>query len=535
MDDEAIELSAGKKKAQSGELAFEGSRFISVHPEQDSLDFYSVAARFDLQSFIIHARKVKFIAVADALIYPDSGNVTIERKAVMQTLENSKILANSVTKYHNLYNGTVNVLAKRNYIGSAYYDYEDENKRKQTIFFSNLAVDTTGQTSGTGTIAEEDEFTLSPNFKFKGDVRLAASRRYLIFSGTTEIGHECLTMEKRWFKFTAEIDPEDIYIPIDTVLEDENGVRLASGMLINTDSIHLYSTFLSKKKKRKDIQVLTAQGFLKYDKAAAEYQISNLNKLNERTLPGSYISMSTNDCSIYGEGKIDLGVNLGRIDIQPVGEIKHDLKEDKIDLDMVILLDFFLADNALDKMAKNLEGFEGLDGTAFDRPVYSKGLNELIESKEDAGKRLSEVQLYGNFRKFPNELNKTIYINEVKMRWNAETNSYQSYGPIGISNMGKKQINKKVSGHIEIVKKRSSVGDIMKIYLELDSKNWYFFSYSRNLMTAYSSDEDFNNVIKETKPDKRKMGQEKGKPPYTYMLGSKRKKTEFQRRFVGTE
>jgi len=74
MDDEAIELSGStqEKKTAGGTLQFEGSRFISVNPDQDSLEFYSPAARYDLKKSIIDAKEVKFVPVADALIYPDS-------------------------------------------------------------------------------------------------------------------------------------------------------------------------------------------------------------------------------------------------------------------------------------------------------------------------------------------------------------------------------------------------------------------------------------------------------------------------------
>src|SRR5690606_21987873 len=68
MDQEAIELSGGKssKSNSAGAMQFEGSRFISVHPDQDSLEFYSPAARYDIKSSIIDAKQIEYIQVADA-------------------------------------------------------------------------------------------------------------------------------------------------------------------------------------------------------------------------------------------------------------------------------------------------------------------------------------------------------------------------------------------------------------------------------------------------------------------------------------
>jgi len=533
MDDDNIEFSADEKE-QVGvqDMQLEGSKFISIHPDQDSLSFYSPAALYDLKSYIIYAKEVRFINVADAMIYPDSGNVVLEKKAKMRTLKNARILANFITQYHNIYNASVNIFAKKNYIGSGDYDFVDENKRKQMIHFSNVAVDTAAQTYATGTILGDDNFTLSPNFEYKGKVSLTANNQYLTFSGHTRIAHNCVTISRNWLRFSSEVDPEDIYIPVDSVAFDENSNLLSTGVLLVTDSVHLYSTFLSKSRKASDPQVLPVKGYLFYDKSKREYQIANLEKLNEISLPGSYVSLNTNNCSLYGEGKMDFGVNLGQLKTTPVGNIHHDLVKNEIKLDLMILLDFYFTDNALDKMAKMMLEDEELDLADFDRPEYEKGLQELV-GKETAGKLIADMTLYGSFKRFPSELNKSMFLTDVKMIWNPKTESYQSSGEIAIGNILKKQINKTVDGHIEIIKKRS--GDILNIYLELDPENWYFFNYQRGLMQAISSDKEFNAAIIEVKPDKRKYKHQKGEAPYQFMFSNERKKRDFLRTFETIE
>ena len=65
-------------------------------------------------------------------------------------------------------------------------------------------------------------------------------------------------------------------------LKDIKGNPLGAGLVMNNDSIALYSTFLSKKAKKTHIDVMTADGFLHYDKNTKEYQISNMDKLTEK-------------------------------------------------------------------------------------------------------------------------------------------------------------------------------------------------------------------------------------------------------------
>jgi hypothetical protein len=50
-------------------------------------------------------------------------------------------------------------------------------------------------------------------------------------------------------------------------------------------------------------------------------------------------------------------------------------------------------------------------------------------------------------------------------------------------------------------------------------------------MAAISSDEKFNTIIKELKPEKRKMDKEKGDAPYQFILGTANKKSAFLRKF----
>jgi hypothetical protein len=86
-------------------------------------------------------------------------------------------------------------------------------------------------------------------------------------------------------------------------------------------------------------------------------------------------------------------------------------------------------------------------------------------------------------------------------------------------------INKLVTGTVELVKKKG--GDILNIYVEADNSTWYYFNYTRGLMQAVSSAENFNTIIKELKPDKRELKTERGQTPYVFNLSTERKKNDF--------
>lgn len=519
MDKSQLELSANKPTPgqQSGsKVDLNGPEFISVHPKQDSLRFFAQRAKFDYQNFIIEAEEVKEIKVADARIMPDSGKVVVERNAYMRPLENSKIEANTVTKYHNLFNCHTEIFARYSYTASGDYAYVDELKKEQIIHFSKVAPDTSGQTYAEGFIADTSKFALSPAFDFQGKVILAANNQFLVFDGNTGLQHDCAIGKER-LKFKGEINPTQIYIPVLPNLVDEAGKPIVAGIVSTLDSVHVYGAMLSPKKARTDVTVVGADGFLFFDKASREYRISNKEKLVERSLPGNYISFSTKACTIFGEGKMNLGSDLGQVQLLPVGNATHNTVNQQTDFDLVLPINFFISDKAMDVLVEDINASTSLAGTEATRPTFERALNEIV-GKEKADKLISDLKLYGSYKKFPDELRYTLFFTDVKMTWNQATKSYISSGKLGLGSVDKTQINKFVPGVILL--KRQKSGDVLSIYLELDNNKWYTFRYSNGIMTVYSSNTKFNDIVKELKDDDKKKEGEKGQRSYRYTLGS---------------
>ncbi|MDC0303883.1 hypothetical protein OAL15_02615 [Flavobacteriales bacterium] len=505
----------------------EGSRYVSTHLKQDSLDWRSPLASFDLDNFIISAKEVHHIDVADATIYPDSGNVTIRESAKMDPLEDSKIVANRITKFHTFYESTVNVLGKWNYNARGKYDYEDVTGAKQLIEFARIGVDSAEQTFGEGTITEEAAFTLSPNFDYKGKARLFASQEFLTYEGSTRIKHDCPGITRDWLAFDYEIDPNNIYIPIPAEPKDATGKPMSSGVVISKDSTKVYPTFLSKKLKPNDIDIVAAEGYLHFDNESQEYRISNKEKLQGAVVGGNYVSLS-NECIARGQGKLNMGMDFGQVELTPLGIVEHNMNNDSTKFNLFLGVDFFFNDECLRIMsARLIEHFPPLDAV-FYGTEYEKALIEMV-GKEKTTKLIQELNLYGSFKKLPKELLKTLFLSDVELTWNPSTGSYRYKGFIGISSIDKYQVNKMVFGLVELKKKRN--GDELSIYFEPSDDSWFFFNYKRGMLGAISSHDDFNAQIRDTKDDKRTKKAEKGKPKITYVLSTAIQRRNFVRSF----
>jgi len=505
----------------------EGSRYVSTHPKQDSLDFRSPSAIFDLEKFIISARRVDHLDVADATIYPDSGNVTVRENAKMDPLLNAGIVANRTTKFHTFYESTLNVLGKKQYNGRGKYDYEDVTGAKQLIEFASIRVDSAGQTVAEGQIAEDVGFTLSPNFDYKGRAKLFASKEFITYDGSTRLTHDCPGITRDWLAFDADINPNSIYIPIPEDPKDANGKPMSSGVVISKDSTKVYPTFLSKKIRPNDIDIVAATGYLHFDNESEEYRISNKDKLQGSVVGGNYLSLSS-ECIARGQGQLNLGMDFGQVELTPLGTVEHNMNNDSTRFNLFLGIDFYFNHEATRIMADRLSNhFPPLDAV-FYGTEYEKALIELV-GKEKTTKMIQELNLYGSFKKFPKELQKTLFLPDVELAWDPKTGSYRYKGFIGIGSVGEHQINKMVYGLIELKKKRN--GDMLSVYFEPSDESWFFFNYKRGMLGAFSSHDDFNANIRETKDEKRTKKGEKGKPNLTYVLSTAIQRRNFVRSF----
>tara|TARA_Y200000002_G_scaffold381838_1_gene396994 strand:+ start:4809 stop:9269 length:4461 start_codon:yes stop_codon:yes gene_type:complete len=523
MDNGELEMENSKQAAADinidTDLDLTASNFYSIHPDQDSLNFGSSKAKFDVRKKRITCNKIPFIKVADSRIAPDSGAIVIRRKAKIDPLENAVIRTNDITKYYSIYDADVEIFTKHDYLASGIYDYLDLNGDKQNIFFSEIKPDTTDQTHGLGTIKKNKGFKLSPNYEFYGDVKLSSTIENLEFSGYTQIVHSCKNIDQKWIEFTSVINPSDIYIPIvyDSTKKYSNYENIYSGMIFNTtDSLSLYPTFVSSKTNDNHIEMINTDGFLRYNSTKKEYQISNKDKLTEYTLPGNYTALNIESCRTKSDGEFDFAIDLDQVKTNQAGEIKFNPKKWSTEFKTSTIFEFLISENAMDILSKSILDFPELRSLDFENSYYEKSLRELV-GVESADKIMENLMVSGKIKKMPELLEKPIFIGDIRYKWNPNRKSYVSYGDIGIANINKKQIMKYVKGKIVISKKLT--GNDLTIYLQLDKDNFYYFNYKKGLMKVYSSNEDFNKIISETKKDETKS-KIKGLPDYQYMLGA---------------
>jgi hypothetical protein len=537
MDTDDIDLLSDKKSVTGDinidtDLDLTGSNFYSIHPDQDSLNFMSPKAKFNPRTKVINCSKVEYLNIADARIYPDSGQVVIRKNAEMDELQKAKIVCNYVTKYHKIYNARVKITAKKKYVAEGDYAYVDENKMEQKIHFAKITLDSTFQTYAKGEVKEEEKFMLSPHFEYKGVVELKANDIGLNFTGATRLVHNCGAFDRNWLSFKGVVDPLNIRIPIaDDIVNYDGGGFLGAGISVNKDTIPalVYSTFLSVKTKKENPDVIKATGFLVFDKRLQEYQIAQEDKLKEASLPGNFVGYAKEKCIVRGDGRLSFGTKTSQFKAVPVGTVEQNLKTGAVTMKATVMFDFPFFEGLMEKLADKILNYPDIQPFENDpvKSIYEKSLRELI-GVEKSDEIIANLSLGKERWKLPDEIAKPLVFTDVSFKLVQEDpmTHWISTGRLVLTNVYKKQIYKYIDGKIIVSHGRQ--GDEVTIVLKLDDANLYYFHYSnvKGRFTVYSTDPSFKSTISEAKSDKLNFKGKDGDKDFEIVYGEARSKAE---------
>ena len=492
-----------------------GANFFSLNSKQDSLQFRAPRAKFNTKDKLIHCQKVEYLDIADARIYPDSMELYIRKKAKMDPLKNSKIVANYITKYHQFENATVQVLARRKYEANADYVYYDQDSLKSLIPMKSISLDTAYQTIATGVIDAEYGFKLSEHFDFYGNFSIAASKPSVLFDGATRINHNCEKFDRNWMSFKTEIDPINIQIPVSQQMKDLNGAPISAGIVWRdspiVDSLEMYPTFLSALTSANDPIVITASGFLQYNDISKEYQIGSKEKLVNRGEKGNYLALHTESCSLNGDGLINLGMNYGETKMDAVGVVNYNQTTGKTSMNVSLRYTAEIDKGIFQNAAKRMQEAEGLQPMAFNSSTLEQAIVEW-DSREAAEEAKSKYTIEGAIKKVPNGLSKSLVFSGVRLEsYSDDANNHgliSSVESAVIVNFFGEPVMKYVPFKAFFQQIYGDENDQFSIMTDIPSNFNYFFHYGmakkEGTLRVITNDTEFNTEIGAIKEDKLK-------------------------------
>lgn len=513
-----------------GRLTMEDVKFKMAAKPSDTLSFTSGQADFVLRDLSIQAHSVDYVDVADVRVFPADRNLVIREKARIDTLQQAAIVSRDTSLVHRITSATVAIIDHKNYRAAGNYQYRDVAGRDFAVHFSDIQPDKQGISFGKGTIQAENNFSLSPAFRYYGSVEWNNNERLLLFDGQVLLSHLCPNVTSQWISFVSRISPDSVAIPIDSVTTNDQKEKLYKGFFLSNQPIELYSTFVGPHLRYSDQPLISAYGRLWYDETEGRYKLASTEKMADPEADGPILILDPNTCTTEGTGPLTLGVDLGQVKMNGAGKLIHDHQKDSITGSVILTLDFFIDPKILDFMSKSINDAAGVEPVNYGDPAFRESFMDLL-GRIQGEELLKQISLIGKWRKIPDELMHTLVLSNVRFKWNPETGSYQSTGKIGISNIMGESINKKLNGYFEVVHRRG--GDALTLYMEIDRQNYFFLTYTRGVMQCVAGPgfEKFNTMIRGTKEGNRRLKTEPGQTEYQYYIGTYGQVAEFLRRF----
>ena len=535
MDKDEMEMTSSREPLDDfvidSDEASSSSNFYSTRNDQDSLNFLSPTAVYDVSEAVLRCEDVKFIRTADAFVEPDSGRVVVRRRAQMDQLTRAVIVANVVSRHHRLFDAEVNIMGRFDYEARASTFYKDENGLEQLIEWHTVEVDTSGETVGKGTIPVQDGFGLSPFFGFSGEVRLAAARQHLEFDGAVSLEAACPETDKEQLMFSAVIDPKDVRIPIDTTLKTPMMAHLGIGAYlrdVDEPGGGPYGAFVDEIRGHDEFRILAATGELRYDKRNGVYQAGRPEKMLQPNLPGTLIELKAGACAVTGSGPVQLPVDFGMVTQRSAGSVKVFPTGTGIEASVTVGMDFPFDDAVWKALAERLQVWPTAVPLDVTETTFEAATREWL-GLEGADEVLGEMTLMGAFKKTPASIQHRFLFTGLDLTWDPAEDAFVSgENGIGIISMDKVPVFRRMQGRIEW--SLAGTNGMLRIYLHLDGENWYYFEYRNGVMNITSKDQLFIDAITALKDDKRRI--KEGNDRFIYqILPSRGRRNEFVDRF----
>jgi len=506
------------------DVPIENSYFYTTRKELDSLYFNAEKAEYDLKTQELKVSGIPYIIVADAKITPENNEVLILENAKIGTLKNTTIILDTLNGYHRLTEGVVDIVSRKEFSGYATYQYvnflNDTFAIKMTDFHLEDIEQTEGsrrsqrnssaatqQTVATGAVTDRENLVLGAGMFYKGDMVMYATRPALQLNGYVKLDIKKIKNYNTWIKYTQTGDETDVRLDFDNAVTEE-GKRVTAGLHFGSDN-DLYITFVNDKKMEEDEDFFIPSGSLHYDTASREFKIENLQKAAGNSLSGKVFAYNDENLNVRFEGPVKLLSGLKDFSITSTALGQGNMQTNEIRMNSFLMVDTNVPVQAFDIMGLQIQDVIKNDGA-------EEGLGDqtelLYKIADIVGERVAKdfeqrsLQGYVSLGTIA-QLAKPLVFSNVNLKWSPKHKAFYSEGTLGMSNIGRHDINGAFEGFME-VRKNEDGAPVFHVFIKASPEAWYYFGYEDNRLMVHSSNNDFNGIIaKRTNAGKAKIGE----------------------------
>jgi len=526
--------------------------FTATAEEQEGLTFAGAAALYDIDKMTLNISGVPFITSADARIYPEKGLVTIRRNGDMLAFKNARLELDTVSLFHKLRNGNIQIVSRTRFAGDASYQYPTmkgdtaiikmqsfELQEAPAVAGATLTADTkrggrrsgkakadqTGRayfTTARADVSELDNLQLAPKLLYKGAITMRAPEQDLALDGFIKPA-----LKKRqnlvgdWLPFKEKV-AERLEIKVDKNLKNEGEQPLVVGIHFGVNGA-LYPTFLSPKEDPRDQDLFTATGVMRYDDKVSVYRITPSTEVVSAEKGKSKVKENaTNELTAVADednenaftfsdarGVMTYKGRLNLFNTDPpyllaAGSAKVNIDSALYRFNTLMAFNFPVPEPITTSIASKLittNQDEGNDEAADDdlNRLSDKLLSLIGQAAVDAYRTRAQ-NAHAPLNTASPKLNAAIVLANANLRWSDKYNAFYSIGKLGVSNMGTADINAQMDGLLEI--RKGAGGDEVSLLLESSPDVWTFYDYkpgngpgALGQLAIVTSEQDINDKL----------------------------------------
>jgi len=493
--------------SKSPEVAIENSYFHSTRKDLDSLAFMATGGEYDIVSQTLKVTGIPYIGVADARITPEHGEVLIMENSKIGQLRNTVIVLDTLNAYHRLTEGVINIVSSKEFNGYGIYEYVNALSDTFRIRMTDFHLDT-AQVSGGGrnplagkrqtvayaAVTPQDRMLIAPRIYYKGRMTMYARRPALQMKGYVKLDLKRIKNYDTWLTHEQSGEEKQIYVDFDQAVT-ETGAKAAAGIHYAADH-DLYATFITDKRDMEDEDFFLPSGKLFYDTASREFRIEDPMKASGDRLSGKVLSYREEKQEVKFEGPVNFFRDSKDFQIQGSAIGFGNLESDEVRMNTLVTADFDVPLTLTGMMAQSIGEVMKLeqvpDGRGDPTELLYKVANLVGEETAKEYEKRS-LQAYVPLANVPG-MAKTLVLSNVDLKWSPTVKGFHSTGEIGLSNLGRTDINGAFDGFLEL-RKNEDASPVFNLFLKISPEVWYYFGYEDNRLMIHSSVDAFNDQV----------------------------------------
>ncbi len=504
-------------------------RFVSIDPSRDTLSFEGKTALYDMKSNLLFIGGVKQIKSADAYInIPDTSNIYIQPGGSMRTIYNAQIVADTASKYHTINRATVDIVGKKLYKATGFYQYnipgynqevffQDIQGKYQTIEGANRRV----QTYATAEIPEKDSFRVDVKTLFKGDMILNSSDQNMTFKGLAQLDASKLP-KTNWFTLQTEIDRKDPLIRVKLAKDPEDN-PMVTGFYLSKETGEMYPRIMLPALQRADRAIIDCKHVYKYEPANDRFIFGDSLKVLAKTETGSKMIFDNRVGTVLADGPLNIGSGLDLMKVKAAGRLKSDYNSVtdstyfSVTGEIISGLEIPIPQKLVDLMineikAATFDAQPSVYNTSM--AFYQPALHEFVSDEKDWEEMVSNARL--NAILLPKKDDKFAFVlGRQSVTWNKEYTSFFTLEDrIPLISVAGQPINKSLNVMVQY-KMPNTGDDALGIYIKPSAELWYLFVYQNTdeggALSITSGSARFNELLAGLKGKDIKMKMANGK------------------------